>query len=266
MEYISIGMDAEVLLTSAATGLPVPACGLFGGTKDNPLPVPELGEGFFIQEDNVALEFNIPPQYVPVGGPLVTGSTHKVRLNQGMLSYHENITKIKKYIEELALSKQLIVNYKSSFSYENLHNYAEAMIVGCMPDKNAYTGKYNPARNAYIMGKTRTAAAHIHIGYPNPTEKMNRKIAIAMDITMGMLAASTYPDKSRKLYYGRAGAYRDKPYGVEYRCLPAEYNISEYEHAVRDVIYAYKLAKKTTLNTLIVKSVESKSYYIINSV
>src|SRR6478609_8754966 len=58
MEY-TIGADPEMFMTDANGKLKA-SCGLIGGTKTNPQPM-GLGEGYFIQEDNVAIEFNIPP-------------------------------------------------------------------------------------------------------------------------------------------------------------------------------------------------------------
>ena len=53
----TIGADPE-LFVGNSTG-PKSIIGMIGGTKSCPLPLP-LGEGFAVQEDNVALEFNIP--------------------------------------------------------------------------------------------------------------------------------------------------------------------------------------------------------------
>ena len=55
-QRFTIGADPELLLLTA-TGLPKSAIGLIGGTKQNPKP---FGIGH-VQEDNVMVEFNIPP-------------------------------------------------------------------------------------------------------------------------------------------------------------------------------------------------------------
>ena len=54
---VLIGADPEFFLKQ--NGRFVSAVGLIGGSKDNPLPIDNLGNA--IQEDNVSVEFNIQP-------------------------------------------------------------------------------------------------------------------------------------------------------------------------------------------------------------
>src|SRR3990167_6437375 len=54
---ITIGSDPEFFLRR--NGRYVSSIGKIGGSKEFPAPLER--EGFFIQEDNVAVEFNIPP-------------------------------------------------------------------------------------------------------------------------------------------------------------------------------------------------------------
>ena len=60
-----LGADPEVFLVDKR-GDPFSAEGIFGGTKAAPKPMDGLPEGYFIQEDNVAAEFNIPATGDPV--------------------------------------------------------------------------------------------------------------------------------------------------------------------------------------------------------
>src|SRR5258708_20917571 len=53
-----VGTDVEVFLIDQEKK-PVPCVGIVGGTKIKPRPILG-GKGFAIQEDNVALEYNIP--------------------------------------------------------------------------------------------------------------------------------------------------------------------------------------------------------------
>ena len=57
MLQFSIGCDPEVFVGDT---IPRSVIGKVGGSKENPMPLP-IGEGFCVQEDNVAMEFNIPP-------------------------------------------------------------------------------------------------------------------------------------------------------------------------------------------------------------
>ncbi|MDP6584704.1 MAG: hypothetical protein QF535_08590, partial [Anaerolineales bacterium] len=66
-ELGSIGADPEVFLADTRTGGVFPVCGLIAGTKEKPLALPDRKKyqgsqtGYFMQEDNVMAEFNIPP-------------------------------------------------------------------------------------------------------------------------------------------------------------------------------------------------------------
>ena len=79
MNKFSLGCDPEMFLADAAGGL-ISSIGLIGGTKDAPVPLP-LGEGFAVQEDNVAVEFNIPP-------------------SSSAEDYSQNIDKVIKFLNE----------------------------------------------------------------------------------------------------------------------------------------------------------------------
>ena len=52
-----IGADVEGFIIGN-TGKPIPSVGIFPGTKDKPFAI--IDEGYYIQEDNVMPEFNIP--------------------------------------------------------------------------------------------------------------------------------------------------------------------------------------------------------------
>lgn len=56
---LTLGSDPEFFLFSEDLNKYIPVCGLIGGTKEEPLPISDRGH--FIQEDNVAVEFCIPP-------------------------------------------------------------------------------------------------------------------------------------------------------------------------------------------------------------
>jgi hypothetical protein len=56
IKLLMVGSDMEVFLRDNLSGVPVPVCGLIGGTKEKPKEVLG-GNGFAVQEDNVMLEF-----------------------------------------------------------------------------------------------------------------------------------------------------------------------------------------------------------------
>lgn len=60
---------------------------------------------------------------------------------------------------------------------------------------------------------------HIHIGYDNPNQKTSEQIVYAMDAILGLESILLDKDDRRKEMYGKAGCFRFKKYGVEYRTL-----------------------------------------------
>ena len=55
-----LGSDPEVFLQDKA-GSPVSVIGYINADKWNPMQIPDMPEGYTLQEDNVALEYGIPP-------------------------------------------------------------------------------------------------------------------------------------------------------------------------------------------------------------
>lgn len=235
----TIGLDAEMFLMRPTTMEYIPSCGLIGGTKKNPLPMANLPTGFAVQEDNVTLEFNIPP-----------ASTED--------DWFNNIDRALLYINNLLKTHsqgpfRRVLQGSAKFDTRLLYEHPAAMTMGCDPDKNAYTGKFNRPPNVYEMNDYRTAGAHIHVGYPNPSIIMNRKIVIAMDIVLGKRFKEEFKDPVRDSFYGKLGSYRDKPYGVEYRTLCPSWlkSSNTIRDAYKKTIQAYDLAKSLPLRTLV---------------
>lgn len=62
---------------------------------------------------------------------------------------------------------------------------------------------------------------HIHVGYDNPNGDVSIDLVRAMDLFLGVPSIILDTDDQRRIMYGKAGAYRLKKYGVEYRVLSA---------------------------------------------
>lgn len=102
--------------------------------------------------------------------------------------------------------------------------------LGCIPDFNAYTEEANPHPN---QGKNdaeltlRVAGGHIHVGWETTDVNINDPNHIAncyevikqLDYYLGVPSLFWDRDNKRRELYGKAGACRIKPYGVEYRTL-----------------------------------------------
>jgi hypothetical protein len=186
---ISLGCDPEFFLTN--NNSIVSAIGLIGGTKEKPLQVDEGA----LQEDNVLAEINIIPA----------------------LTKDQWITRINSVMEKLKQVTSLDLEVKPShvFDKEYLKSVGPAAFAfGCDPDMNAYTGEVNPKPNPYTL--LRTAGGHIHIG---STDIDVRLLVKTLDLYLAVPSVILDDDNQRRTVYGKAGAYRIKPYGVEYRTL-----------------------------------------------
>jgi hypothetical protein len=58
---------------------------------------------------------------------------------------------------------------------------------------------------------------HIHIGYDDHNYATSTEIVRAMDLFLSVPLVLMEPDNERKKMYGKAGSYRNQPWGVEYR-------------------------------------------------
>lgn len=92
----------------------------------------------------------------------------------------------------------------------------EAKEIGCEPFLSAYRmgGVVTPSP---YSNNTRFAGGHIHIGYnksqlpPHILVKLLDKELLSLD--------PNHKKTKRSMFYGAAGAYRDKSYGLEYRSV-----------------------------------------------
>ena len=198
MNKFMLGADPECFLQDAAGNF-VSAIHRIGGSKDFPRPLP-IGDGFAVQEDNVALEYNIP----------ASDSKDK---------FINNINRAMSYLSDEIAQMNLQFSSASAtlFPEEQLLDPA-ARVFGCDPDFNAWRGgKRNPRPRA-ADARLRSCGGHVHVGYKFANEKDVIQFIKHMDLfTIG----SVIMDKGdlRKQLYGKAGAFRFKPYGCEYRSL-----------------------------------------------
>lgn len=189
----TIGADPELFLVNNQQKL-ISVVGLIGGTKEEPMPI---GNGCAVQEDNVAAEFCIPP---------CVSSTSFVEAIQFALGDINNRA------EKLGLSLATLTA-SASFDKDQLRT-PQAQQFGCDPDYNAYTMRPNPRPKA--QDKTlRSAGGHVHVGTKHP----HPNIIKTMDLYLGIPSLILDKDEHRRQLYGKAGAFRPKPYGVEYRTL-----------------------------------------------
>ena len=197
MHKLLLGSDPELFLTR--DGIPFPACGLIGGTKDRARTVPHGG----VLEDNVMLEYIHDP------ADSLEAWLHSHRR---MLSSCEGIA------SAVGMGVDLI---RSSYEFRSeILDYfgGQARQFGCVPDFNAYTGRKNPRPTA--DSNLRTCAGHIHFGsdeLASLTFEQKREVVYYLDHVVGRYCVYNDPDLTRMQRYGQAGAFRPKEYGLEYR-------------------------------------------------
>lgn len=211
----TIGADPELFLKNKDNKL-ISVVGLIGGTKHEPLPI---GNGCAIQEDNVAAEFCIPACD---------------NASQFVNSINYSLSNIRERAEKLGLTPA-ILTASASFDADQLMSMA-AKTFGCDPDYNAYTGKANPRPKASDKS-LRSAGGHVHVGTTNKPEDMIK----CLDLLLGVPSVLLDEDERRRQLYGKAGSFRYKPYGVEYRTLSnywiwSDKTIEWVYHQVADAI------------------------------
>lgn len=202
MQLVALGSDPELFLQNEE-GKIVSAIGQIGGTKKRPRPIKELGKGYTVQEDNVLLEYNTPA---------AKSFAKWVEAQHTMLTY------LKEMVGAKSLGLATIAS--NSMDPEQMKD-PRAWVFGCDPDYDVWAKKWNkPPKAADPL--LRSAGGHVHIAYDNPNVVSSIKIGRALDFTLGAPLAMVDPDKRRAELYGKPGAIRFKPYGLEYR-TPSNY-------------------------------------------
>jgi len=196
MIKFTIGSDPEVFFQNN-DGSFMSAIGKIGGTKKEPLQLLHLPKGFCVQEDGVAVEFNIPP-----------ANTSD--------AFAQNIQIMVTHLEQKAkdLNVRLSITPSARFGWPDLQ-HPNAQQFGCDPDFNAWrNGEENPKPKCDDP-LLRTAGGHIHVGTELPTIMCVR----AHDLFLGAPSLIFDKDHRRRKLYGNAGAHRETEFGHEYRVL-----------------------------------------------
>jgi len=193
---ILIGADPEVFLRDSKGSI-IPSIGLLGGSKNAPR---DIGIGS-VQEDNVLAEFNIKP------------AKSKAEFVQSILSVMSEMGKL---VDPLKID----IRASHTFDMNVLQKYGDAAFrFGCDPDMNAWLFDYNTPPDPHAVGGLRSAGGHIHIGMDMGDDEEKFMLAATMDIFLGIPSVLLDDDMERRKLYGKAGAFRLKPYGIEYRTL-----------------------------------------------
>lgn len=240
-----IGSDPEVFVVDF--NQKVSHCiDMLGGSK----AYPRVVFGGAVQEDNVLFEFNTDPTVDP----------------------EEFVKRIRDVLEQ---GQELLDPYglrlklgQSSHVYDSMVGFPEkAFEFGCTPDYNAFTGQQNPVPSS-VNPNLRTAGGHVHIGWSHfgeVTKAIQEQVGCMCDYMLGLPSLLEDDDDLRRELYGKPGAIRYKPYGVEYRTL-SNYWISSDE-LIREIHTRAQLAydRRDSLSLLQQLIPQSEVQQAINS-
>lgn len=200
-KQFTIGADPEIFIGVGSKF--VSAHDKIPGTKQNPFPV-DLGA---IQVDGMAAEFNIDP-----------ASDYE--------QFNNNLNTVQKALKEiLGAEFEFLHDCTVHFDEEFIKDIpGSALRLGCESDFNAWTGVENPSPNEAAL--MRTTGGHVHIGGFNVPDEWDfdhylncGRLCRCLDETLGVYSLLWDKDDNRRTLYGKAGSFRPKKYGVEYRTL-----------------------------------------------
>lgn len=212
IESYTLGADPEGFLFDHENEKFVPSCGLIGGDKWNPRRVGNL---FAMQEDNVMVEYNIPP-------------------SEKGVDMAKDIRFITNHIEDEVLGMKYEIKHVPSvvFSKDQL-NDERAHIFGCEPDFDVWEERERCINMENTT--TRFAGGHIHFGYSDPDQMQTVALIKLFDLFVGVPSVLLDDDQSRRSAYGQAGAFRFKDYGFEYRSL-SNFWVKNHEELITNLI------------------------------
>lgn len=190
MTAFTVGADPEYFAHDGNEF--ISAIGRIPGFKHKPELIP-CGA---IHVDNVACEINTHPADCPE-------------------SFSEAIAAPMSYVTDLLKAQNLLLSTEAYAVFESSQlDSAEACEGGCDPDYCAYTGGMNTPPNL-MDTDARSAAGHVHVGI-KITEEEVLKLVKTLDLYL-TIPALQYENPERRTLYGKAGCFRRKPYGLEYR-------------------------------------------------
>ena len=197
---ILVGCDPEIFVKQ--NGIFKSAHGLIKGDKKNPQKIPYGA----VQVDGMALEFNIDPA---------------ASEEQFVFNVNQVFAALKEMVPEYEVVATPVADFDPAYMKAQPE---EALELGCDPDFNAWTGMANPRPQG--DRPFRTASGHVHVGWTNGANIHDQEhiasahaVARQLDFFLGLPSLFYDGDVKRRELYGKAGADRIKPYGMEYRTL-----------------------------------------------
>lgn len=206
---ITYGADPEFFVRERATQTIIPACGLFGGEKGNPVLLSNLG-GYL--EDGVTIELNVAPA-------------------PDLQTVQSRLLELKRLWEQRFPQHELVCTPSAQFDKKVLRPHRSAMEIGCNADQCAWGVRRAPQISDF--GTTRFAGGHIHIGIDPWPEGLKKEFLVRWLDIFALMPTIQSSSTDRFEHYGRPGLWRDTGYGIEWRS-PDPYWVEKFQGSIAD--------------------------------
>lgn len=215
-------------------------------TKENPFTI----NGGTMHHDCSLLEFTTPP--CDTNEKLRSSYIRqKEYVREALLTTVDVRRRAADVIGGAVHSITLSEDTAAAFSQVDFMNQPENRELGCSPSRNAYGSR--PIRPEGYADTKRFGGTHLNISTPDTTSSEDRSLVMAVDIAFAMphMFTCNSPDDEqlRRELYGRAGEYRRKDFGIEFRVLSSNflnaYSITRIYDALKylvecDEAYSYQ--------------------------
>lgn len=196
----TIGADPEIFM--AQKGQFVSAHNVIPGDKQNPYKV----KGGAVQVDGMALEFNIDP-------------------SSSFEEFANNLNQVQNILKDMIGDAEFLNDSSVFFDEKFLESIPfQNRVLGCEMDYDGWSlSDITPPNQNTLM---RTVGGHVHLGgfysdneYDWKHFQSGARMARILDETLGVYSILWDKDDFRRKMYGKAGCFRPKKYGMEYRTL-----------------------------------------------
>jgi len=197
MNLVSLGSDPEYILHKKRGNSRtfVGSQGIIPGNKRRPHRVTHGA----IHRDNVLLELNPEP------------ATTEEEFDNNLQVLLDEVQR-----DYLTPRGAHITNKTSHVFAEKFIQLPETREFGCDGDICAWDVEYEQPIPE-LVGRLRSAGGHIHLGLDNPDVFEFPNIVQRLDLFISLPLVLLDADVFRRRWYGQAGKYRPKSYGLEYR-------------------------------------------------
>jgi hypothetical protein len=201
----TIGHDCEFFAEDRSGYISPVTSSEMQGTKQEPIPFGMFGT--MLQRDNVSLEVTIP----------VANSVEEF-----LQFTRQSVDDAASWVAENKPQCYLSTNPVGDLRL--IHTMLdEAQEFGCERDHDAWTGRRNPRVVFPEDMPERFLGGHLHFG----TDHDPFAVCRSLEFVGGAMLAIRESPSMRQDFYGRSGACRPKPYGVEWRAPGSRWSTLE---------------------------------------